>query len=90
MNRDRRHDAARCTSYLVALAAGAHDRALDNRYDHAQHPHMSSTPIGRSKADLSGWLTLTALFWFEAWGLMELGLIAAVPLLGFMHGTFPR
>jgi hypothetical protein len=48
-------------------------------------PPAVSTP----RPDVSGLLTAAALFWFEAWGFMGLAVIALVPLLGFMHGTYP-
>lgn len=41
------------------------------------------------KPDLSGWITAAALFWFEAWGLMGFGLILVMPLVGFMHASWP-
>lgn len=50
---------------------------------------MSTAPVAPVKADLSGWLSAAALFWFEAWGLMGLALIGVMPLIGFMHATWP-
>jgi hypothetical protein len=41
------------------------------------------------KADQSGWLTAAAIFWFEAWGLIGLVYIGVLPLMMFMHGTWP-
>lgn len=43
---------------------------------------------GRS-IDLSAWLTAAALFWFEAWGLVGLVWIGVLPVMAFMHGTWP-
>ena len=51
----------------------------------AIQPPAESTP----RPDVSGLLTAAALFWFEAWGVMGLAVIAVVPLVGFMHGTYP-
>jgi hypothetical protein len=50
---------------------------------------MSTNPVAPAKADLSGWISAAALFWFEAWGLMGLALIVVMPLVGFMHASWP-
>jgi hypothetical protein len=50
---------------------------------------IEARSVRRTKPDLSGWLTAAALFWFGAWGLFGLIGIAVLPMLAFMHGTWP-
>lgn len=60
-----------------------------DRYRDGLIVETESTSVGHTRADLTGWLSAAALFWFEAWGLMGLLVIAVGPLIAFMHGSWP-